>query len=477
MKIKDKDAIMLGIQARLSPAFLDPLTVDEDVCWYPEIEEKLSNFLELPQDYDTTQLFMEANRFLECFIEVVLKAETELFLRSYEAHYVVRNRVYAVQKEYIEPLREKFRIFEEIESEFNRINKSYATERIRIELVKYCDKNIESFNKVCPAAAKAIQEKRYRDISACFNDYNITTVQALCDALCEVKEDVLKLRELYCPKLKNRHSTSKMLPGSWLELKIQQIQERLQFSPAKSLEDRELIQFETLLFIAYAIAKHIHFRDSVFINSFSTTTNFLVKFFKGGIPNKDAIMNAQDNLEEASNKILGTLVNVERDLYGLSLELRFVPRYADLPEDISGSIQKMRDTLFEKMKTETDRGIAANAKGFEKAGVIFSDLTKKAAMTEEESLNEIARQFSYTDNVTTNIMMQAIASLNAGKSYKTVAEELNQGGYKISKSALNRMIQAHEKNIGTKVVIKGTRKDFAYSQKPNVGTKRKTKNR
>lgn len=348
MKIKDEDAIMLGIQASLSPAFLDPLTADEDDCWYPEIEEKLSNFLELPKDYDTTQLFMEANRFLECFIEVVLKAETELFLRSYETHCVVRNRIYAFKKEYIEPLRGKLRIKEEIEREFDRIDKSYATERIRIEeREKYCDKNIESFNKICPAAAKAIQEKRYQDIAACFNDYWVTIVQALCDALYEVKEDVLKLSELYCPKLKNRHSASKMLPGSWLELKIQRIQERLQFSPAKSVGDRVLLQFETLLFIAYAIAKHIHFRDVVFIHSFSTTTDFLVEFFKGGIPNKDAIMNAQDNLEEASNKILCTLVNVERDLYGLSVELRFVPKYADLPEDISVFIQKINDTLTE----------------------------------------------------------------------------------------------------------------------------------
>ena len=347
MKIKDEDAIMLGIQASLSPAFLDPLTADEDDCWYPEIEEKLSNFLELPKDYDTTQLFMEANRFLECFIEVVLKAETELFLRSYETHCVVRNRIYAFKKEYIEPLLGKLRIKEEIEREFDRIDKSYATERIRIELAKYCDKNIESFNKICPAAAKAIQEKRYQDIAACFNDYRVTVVQELCDALCEVKEDVLKLSELYCPKLKNRHSASKMLPGSWLELKIQRIQERLQFSRAKSVGDRVLLQFETLLFIAYAIAKHIHFRDVVFINSFSTTTDFLVEFFKGGIPNKDAIMNAQDNLEEAYNKILCTLVNVERDLYSLSVELRFVPKYADLPEDILGFIQKMNDTLTE----------------------------------------------------------------------------------------------------------------------------------
>lgn len=115
--------------------------------------------------------------------------------------------------------------------------------------------------------------------------------------------------------------------------------------------------------------------------------------------------------------------------------------------------------------------------GLKKAGVILSDQTKKAAMTKDESFYEIARQFSYPSNVTANIMMQAIVSLNAGKSYKTVAEELNQGRCKISKSTLHRMIQAHEKNIGTKVVIKGTRKDFAYSQKPNVGTKRKTKNR
>ncbi len=136
-----------------------------------------------------------------------------------------------------------------------------------------------------------------------------------------------------------------------------------------------------------------------------------------------------------------------------------------------------RELTFDDIKTETDRGIAANAKGFEKAGVILSDRTKKAAMTMEESFNEIARQFSYPSNVTANIMMQAIVSLNAGKSYKTVAEELTKGGYIISKSTLHRMIQAHEKNIGTKVVIKGTRKDFAYSQKPNVGTKRKTKNR
>ncbi len=141
--------------------------------------------------------------------------------------------------------------------------------------------------------------------------------------------------------------------------------------------------------------------------------------------------------------------------------------------DIKSATEEVRGTV----KTETDRGIAANAKGLEKAGVILSDLTKKEAMTEEESFNEIARQFSYSSNVTANIMMQTIVSLNAGKSYKTVAEELNQGRCKISKSTLHRMIQAHEKNIGTKVVIKGTRKDFAYSQKPNVGTKRKTKNR
>lgn len=116
-------------------------------------------------------------------------------------------------------------------------------------------------------------------------------------------------------------------------------------------------------------------------------------------------------------------------------------------------------------------------KGLEKAGVILSDLTKKAAMKEEESFNEIAKQFCCSNNVIANIMMQAITKLNDGGSYQTVAEELTKGGCKISKSKLHRMIQAHEKNIGTKVVIKGTRKDFAYSQKPNVGTKRKTKNR
>ncbi|MDD2478148.1 MAG: hypothetical protein PHW45_04210, partial [Candidatus ainarchaeum sp.] len=116
-------------------------------------------------------------------------------------------------------------------------------------------------------------------------------------------------------------------------------------------------------------------------------------------------------------------------------------------------------------------------KGLEKAGVILSDRTNKAAMTEVESFNEIAKQFCYSNNVIANIMLQAIAKLNAGGSYQTVAEELTKGGCKISKSKLHRMIQAHEKNIGTKVVIKETRKDFAYSQKPNVGTKRKTKNR
>lgn len=136
-----------------------------------------------------------------------------------------------------------------------------------------------------------------------------------------------------------------------------------------------------------------------------------------------------------------------------------------------------RELTLGDIKTETDRGIAANEEGFKKAGVILSDRTKKAAMTRDESFNEIAKQFCYSDNVIANIMMQAITKLNAGGSYQTVAEELTKGGYIISKSKLHRMIQAHEKNTGTKVVIKGTRKDFAYSQKANVGTKRKTKNR
>lgn len=217
----------------------------------------------------------------------------------------------------------------------------------------------------------------------------------------------------------------------------------------------------------YEIANHICFGLGKETASICKTIIALIEHFSSDhLPKRNKQMEAlqQQNQE---------LFDRERQLLSIAIQSiesgNIQKETQDLVREKSKEIEEsVKVHISEKIKELNENEEERFNEGFEEIGLHFRNLKKKAELTMQEALDLFLKKLKFADTFDEVLLTWVLFRLKDA-TYDIVVKELEEKGYKTTKSKLNKAVLALDQDFVGYILAIGNREKYANELKNRMG--------